>query len=148
MQQSVRKITKKQAITSKQVLQRASSCNASSLSSKSLTVAEKLKLQNSLAKISRRNIPPRLLKFLQKAGLIEQSEERINLGVDELDEVTLWELHLIVRSCGDAGPLKVSSISVIILVFLYYSHASLRSLIPVGFASMIINFSCKYSLQV
>ena len=148
-QQSVRKITKKQAITSKQVLRRAPSCNSNSLSSKSLTVAEKLKLQNSLAKISRRNIPPRLLKFLEKACLIEQSEERINVNIDELDEGTLWELHLIVRSCGDAEPLKVSSINVIILLLLYYYHASLRSLIPVGFASMKIifhiNTACRFN---
>jgi len=149
LQQSVRKITKKQAITSKQVLRRAPSCNSNSLSSKSLTVAEKLKLQNSLAKISRRNIPPRLLKFLEKACLIEQSEERINVNIDELDEGTLWELHLIVRSCGDAEPLKVSSINVIVLLLLYYYHASLRSLIPVGFASMKIifhiNTACRFN---
>lgn len=92
--------------TSKQILQSVPSCNSSSLTSKSFTVADKLKLQNSLGKFSRENFPPRLLKFLQKTRLLEQSGERINVDVDSLDESTLWELHQIVRNCEDAGSLK------------------------------------------
>ncbi|ONK65536.1 uncharacterized protein A4U43_C07F38110 [Asparagus officinalis] len=101
--QSVRKIPKKEAITSKQVLQRVPSCNTSSLACKSLTVADKLKLQNSLAKISTRNIPLQLLKFLQKSCLLDQNEERISVDIYAFDDETLWELHQILKNYGDAG---------------------------------------------
>lgn len=116
-QQSVRKITKKHAVVSDQVLQRIPSCNSSTLSCKSLSTADKLKIQNSLEYFSGRHVPPLLLKFLQKTGLLEQCEDRINLDIDELDEAALWELHQILRSCGDAGPAKVSSISAVIWCF-------------------------------
>lgn len=96
--------------TPKQVLLRAPSCNSSSISSKSLTAADKLKLQHSLMSISRRNIPPRLLKFLRRAHLLEQSEDRISVDVDSLEETTMWELHEIIRSCEDVGSTKPASL--------------------------------------
>ncbi|XP_072952289.1 transcription factor GTE9-like isoform X2 [Typha angustifolia] len=80
----------------------------SNLSSRrSLTYAEKLKLRKDLATIPIRNMPPRLLNFLQKEFMLEKSEERINLEIDMHNEETLFKLHQMLRSSLDAKLLDV-----------------------------------------
>lgn len=128
----------------KQVLQRAPSCSSSSLSSKSLTSADKLKLQNSLTNFLKKDIPLKLLKFLQKVHLVEKDNERVNVNIDSLPEATLWELHQVVRSCEEATPTKVSSMHLLWAV-LCYSHDS-PIFVLVGFISQKINM--LYSLQM
>ncbi|XP_072952266.1 transcription factor GTE9-like [Typha angustifolia] len=70
----------------------------SNLSSwRSLTDTEKPKLRKGLANIPIRKMPPWLLNFLQKELMLEKTEDRINMEIDMLDEVTLFKLHQMLK---------------------------------------------------
>lgn len=93
---------------SNQVLPKAPPCNSYSSSNKILTSSEKVNLQSTLEKYSRRNCPQQLLNFLQKVGVHCHSEKRISINMDSVDDETLWELHQIVKGVGKAGPRKAA----------------------------------------
>lgn len=105
-QQSVIGKTQKPTIASRKLPQQPPSCNLYSVPKKCLTSADRLKLQKELVKFSGRSIPPRLFKFLQKAKLLGQFEDGINVDIEALDEEILLELNQIIKSCSDTVPTK------------------------------------------
>ncbi|KAG9439276.1 hypothetical protein H6P81_019441 [Aristolochia fimbriata] len=82
------------------------------LSKKVMTAAEKQKLRKDLAALLNQNMPPPLLKFLQRFWSVSQIKERIEVDIDVFDEKTAWELHGIVKACLDARSASSSAVKI------------------------------------
>lgn len=63
-----------------------------------MSSVQKQKLRKDLDEISKTKVPPPLLDQIRKMGLIGQYDNRINVDIDAIDEITVCKLQKLIRS--------------------------------------------------